>query len=920
MDHADTDNTAEGTPQAYMEASRKARDAGDLQRAFEIAEAGVQHHPEHAGIRGMAAQVLRALGRPDAALTLLAAATASDGADPGLLADQALLLREAGRLDQAETVLDRLERRDPTSPRLAMERSRLARVRGDIDAALEVTLAGIAARPRNVNLRLHAAQLLRGLGRREEALAMLATATDRDDAGSALLLEHAAVAREAGRLDVAKHLLQRLEQADPNTAKLIAERCRLLRAAGDLDGALNVAETGMRDRPHHTELRILAVQILRLLGRHQAALDLLTPAVADPDAATALLIEHAATLRDVGSLAAAAMSLDRVEDRTRHAPSTSLQAQLYVERSRLTRAGGDLAAALEIALAGVARYPQAVALRRQVISLARDTGDLATAIAQVRVLAEMRETSPDMLATLAALLAAAQRPQEALALYKLNHAKNGTRLEPLIALARMHLQLGELEEAELLLNRHAGHWHGHPDFDIVLADLRWAAGELDEGLAILTEAHTARPSHAELRHRLANRLIDLGGTSDAMALIADWEPQSTLHRKWKAEVKIKANLECGDLAAALEQRHAIEALPTPGDSDSSRIGTLYMLTGDLAAAKNAFLDHLKATSFEQTAAGRSQKLSRSFFGAFLNELSLDADLTKQAMRAGNGASPDDVAELSSLVEREPGAFGPALALCLAMRKQGHVLQSAPPAATVPGLGPIPRIIYTFWDSVEPPEDVAGLLARWAALNPAFEYRPFDDGAARDFLEANRLDDVSRAYWLSVHPAQRADLFRLACLWCTGGVYVDADDYCRRSLDDLIFPDASLIVAQEPFFSIGNNFLAAAPRHPTIGLALKTATEEVLAGTAAHIWLATGPGLLTRAFAASAVKPGTAAPRPGYYVLSRTMLLRFIAMHRPARYKKTEKAWQIALQGEQSAAAVDPFGSLLATLGLTGQAQ
>ena len=57
-------------------------------------------------------------------------------------------------------------------------------------------------------------------------------------------------------------------------------------------------------------------------------------------------------------------------------------------------------------------------------------------------------------------------------------------------------------------------------------------------------------------------------------------------------------------------------------------------------------------------------------------------------------------------------------------------------------------------------------------------------SAKSFITAHFPIDVVRAFARARHPAQRADIFRLAWLAAEGGFYVDADDRCLGSIDAL----------------------------------------------------------------------------------------------------------------------------------------
>ncbi len=136
---------------------------------------------------------------------------------------------------------------------------------------------------------------------------------------------------------------------------------------------------------------------------------------------------------------------------------------------------------------------------------------------------------------------------------------------------------------------------------------------------------------------------------------------------------------------------------------------------------------------------------------------------------------------------------------------------------------------------------------------------------------------------------KADIFRLACLYFAGGFYLDADDRCLAPLTTIDTGDCDLILYQEDYGTVGNNFLGATPRHPAIGLALAGAVGAVNRGDADVVWLATGPGLVTRSVArylAEDLPERLARTR----ILERHELRPALAMHCASSYKLTGRHW------------------------------
>ena len=134
---------------------------------------------------------------------------------------------------------------------------------------------------------------------------------------------------------------------------------------------------------------------------------------------------------------------------------------------------------------------------------------------------------------------------------------------------------------------------------------------------------------------------------------------------------------------------------------------------------------------------------------------------------------------------------------------------------------------------------------------------------------------------------------MAYLYARGGIYIDADDRCRGALDQVIKPGDALVVFQEDYGSIANNFIAVAPAHPMIKRALKQATEAILRGDRDIVWLSTGPGMFSRAITAELSEP-TMAMDPALQnitVLDRHVVRRSLVPYCQASYKRTVRHWQ-----------------------------
>lgn len=114
---------------------------------------------------------------------------------------------------------------------------------------------------------------------------------------------------------------------------------------------------------------------------------------------------------------------------------------------------------------------------------------------------------------------------------------------------------------------------------------------------------------------------------------------------------------------------------------------------------------------------------------------------------------------------------------------------------------VPRILHQNmlkgWDSL-PPEILDNIDAL-KARNPGWEYRFYDDPAARDFI-LRVWGPKMLAVYESIDPvyyAARSDLLRYLITYVEGGVYLDIKSTALRPLDQVIRPDDVFILSQWP---------------------------------------------------------------------------------------------------------------------------
>lgn len=123
---------------------------------------------------------------------------------------------------------------------------------------------------------------------------------------------------------------------------------------------------------------------------------------------------------------------------------------------------------------------------------------------------------------------------------------------------------------------------------------------------------------------------------------------------------------------------------------------------------------------------------------------------------------------------------------------------------------IPKIIHQTYKTDAIPEEWKEGQRRCKELNPDYEYILWTDKMAHDFIK--------REYpWFLTnfenypYPIQRADAIRYFILDFYGGIYLDLDVGCSRSLDPLL--TAPAFVRKTVPTGISNDVMGSVPKHP-----------------------------------------------------------------------------------------------------------
>jgi len=138
---------------------------------------------------------------------------------------------------------------------------------------------------------------------------------------------------------------------------------------------------------------------------------------------------------------------------------------------------------------------------------------------------------------------------------------------------------------------------------------------------------------------------------------------------------------------------------------------------------------------------------------------------------------------------------------------------------------IPRILWqtNYTNIVSMPMYINYLWNRLMSLN--YEYRYASDDDILEFFETQTSQEELEAYKLLNDGAAKADFWRLAVLYHTGGVYLDIDASFVWPLSRQIKPDEDeIFLLNKQHFT--NYFMATAPKNPIYQKAIKIVVDNI----------------------------------------------------------------------------------------------
>lgn len=901
------------------------RELGRLDEAEVLLRQVVERQPQHVDALVGLAQIARRRGDRVTSLAMFEAAAAARPDHTGVKAELARELREFGRLDEAEVLLRQVIERQPQDFDALVGLAQIARRRGSRKASLAMFQAAAVANRNHLGVKLEAATDLRELGRLDEAEVLLRWVLDGEGANFGALVGLAHVLRQRGDRAGSLASFEAAAAADPSHIGASLEVVNLLRELGRIEEAVERLKWLLARNPANVaalvglgliELERFRLDDAELLFRRavaaapgdpagllnlgylarrradrEAALEYFEAARAANPGHAGAAFESAAELRDLGRVDEARAIIEAVLARS---PGDF---QAGMQMAYLHRKTGERKTALELFTTAHDRQPHQA---QPLVEMAVELRALGQPKKSEDLLQRALTLDPVYLGALEQLAEhqlLAEDFEGALAVCRRAISAHPHRLGPYLQASRAAAELGRREDAAQLLDTASNMVGQCPEIRAMQVSHARQNRDWNTALALLAQSETETNRYASLWTQRAALAITTGDYDGAAAALPAVLP-STAHEASRVHLFrgqiAEARWELATAAAQYVEAIALEPNDGVAHADLARTSLKRL---DLEACRLHLVRMTEIAASSNLLRGQSLNVSQTHVGQLLDDFAVDHALL-ETLRVIRVLPPEQqITLLKIVVALEPDHTASAVMLLIAMREAGLLVR---PRVRVPDASfeHIPRRILQYWDEVEPPSEIAALMTSWREHHPGFDYVHFDEHAAQVFLAENQEPQVLLAYQRAREPAQRADIFRLAYLSIHGGFYADADDRCLAGVGSFVPPDARFVAFHEDFGTLGTNFLAVAPRHPVISLALQLGTNAINRGDADFLWLSTGPGLLTRAFAQLLARQNVDLEHFGAVILDMGFAARNIGIHCPVRYKKTVRHWSRSTFGRK----------------------
>jgi hypothetical protein len=252
-------------------------------------------------------------------------------------------------------------------------------------------------------------------------------------------------------------------------------------------------------------------------------------------------------------------------------------------------------------------------------------------------------------------------------------------------------------------------------------------------------------------------------------------------------------------------------------------------------------------------------------------------------------------DLESLLGGRAVETIPRQELSLALSKaisSADILEEAGKVELDQFLSPEARIVQ-YWDNFSTmTDDVKSATSEWKNI-AGDRYDLFDKARAVTFIMENFGSFAVRAFQSSLHPAQEADIFRLAYLAVKGGIYVDVDFLPKSTLMNLLLnPNKKVAFYYRDNLpphqrELLNSFIVAKSGSAFLYESFFKSINKISNATREGIWRDTGPGLIGEQYLISRYSLEVDLP------LHEDLFKKCLVHKQNWDYKETLQGWQAA---------------------------
>lgn len=152
-------------------------------------------------------------------------------------------------------------------------------------------------------------------------------------------------------------------------------------------------------------------------------------------------------------------------------------------------------------------------------------------------------------------------------------------------------------------------------------------------------------------------------------------------------------------------------------------------------------------------------------------------------------------------------------------------------------------LFQYWDTPDPPDEVAAWIEGFRTRNPEFDHRLYHRDSASWFIRKHFGEREQRAFDACAVPSMQSDYFRYCAIERSGGLYADADYQSREPLEHLLSRAPHALVLEWRGQWVGGLMMFREAHDAFVRACLELTTRTIEARQFDNAFTATGPGVI-----------------------------------------------------------------------------